>query len=87
MPERKHPADDAIDAVNAHITQKQRDKVSDEDFGDPAERKYPVRDQKDLDAAVKLVGRAPKSKQAKIKQNLKRIAERKGLKLPKSWSE
>jgi|SRR5579885_442264 len=71
--------------AEAYISQKERDKIPAEDFGDPADKKYPVRNQQDLDAAVKLVGRAPPEKQAAIKERLKKIAKRKGLKLPDSW--
>jgi hypothetical protein len=79
-------ADEAMDAVQAYISKKERDKVPAEDFGDPENRKYPIRNQGDLDAAVKLIGRAPADKQAAIKARIKKIAKRKGLKLPESWS-
>jgi hypothetical protein len=76
---------DAMEAVLAYVSQKERDKMSSDDFGWPEKKKYPVKDQKHLDAAVKLLGRAPKNKQAAIKKRLKQIAKRKGLKLPKEW--
>lgn len=72
--------------VLAYISKDERDKIPESDFGDPADRKYPIRNQKDLDAAVKLVGRAPPGKQATIKSRIKKIAKRKGLSLPESWS-
>ena len=64
-----------------------RDALPDEDFGWPEEKKYPIKDQEDMDAATKLVGRAPEDKQASIKARLKAIAKRKDLKLPESWTE
>ena len=74
-------------AAVAYVSKKARDKMSKSDFGDPDEEKYPVADQAHLDAAVKLLGRAPKEKQAAIKARLKEIAKRKSLKLPDSWSD
>jgi hypothetical protein len=74
-----------LDAVQAYVSQKSRDKMSTEDFGWPEEKKYPIRNQRDLDAASKLIGRAPADKQASIKARIKRIAKRKGLTLPASW--
>jgi hypothetical protein len=76
-----------MDAVQAYISKKERDKVSTEDFGDPENRKYPVRNQHDLDSAARLIGRAPKSKQAAIKKRIKEIAKRKGLTIPASWQD
>lgn len=77
--------DEFLNQVAAYISQKVRDKMSPDDFGWPEEKKFPVRNQRDLDAAVKLVGRAPESKQGSIKKRLKEIAKRKGLRLPESW--
>lgn len=74
-----------FDALHAHVSQKERDQIPAADFGWPEERKYPIRDQADLDAAAKLIGRAPKDKQEGIKSRIKKIAKRKGLKLPDSW--
>jgi len=71
----------------AEWTKEKRDALPDEDFGWPEEKKYPIADQEDLDAAVKLVGRAPDDMQDEIKSNLKKIAKRKDLKLPDSWTE
>jgi hypothetical protein len=83
-PDLRNPAQQA---VLAYISKKERDKVPAADFGWPEERKYPVRNQDDLNAAVKLVGRAPADKQGSIKSKLKSIAKRKGLKLPDSWEK
>lgn len=75
-----------LDRASAYISKKERDKMPKEDFADPPEG-FPLPDQKHLDAAVKLLGRAPKSKQAAIKRRIIEIAKRKGLKLPDSWTE
>lgn len=69
----------------ASLTKKERDKVPREDFAWPEARKFPVTDQAHLDAAVRLLGRAPKDKQAAIKRRIISIAKRKGLKLPEGW--
>lgn len=79
--------DKFVDAASAYISKKSRDKTPKEDFGWPEEEKYPVRNQKELDAAVKLIGRAPKDKQDAIKKRIKEIAKRKGLKLPDRWQD
>lgn len=79
-------ASEFYEAVDAHISKKERDGLKAADFGWPEERKFPIRNQNDLDAAVKLIGRAPAGKQAAIKARIKKIAARKGLKLPESWS-
>jgi hypothetical protein len=70
---------------NAYISVKERDSISTEDFGWPEEKKYPIRNQKELNSAAKLIGRAPADKQASIKSRIKTIAKRKGLTLPESW--
>lgn len=87
MSAKRDPAGEAMEAVEAYISQKERDKVADEDFGDPENRKYPVRNQQDLDSAAKLIGKAPASKRAAIKTRIKKIAKRKGLTLPESWAD
>jgi hypothetical protein len=61
--------------------------MPEDDFADPSERKYPIKDQNHLEAACKLVGRAPKEKQDSIKKRIRIIAKRKGLNLPKSWNK
>lgn len=85
-PEPKETGDRFLDGAQAYVSQKTRDAMSKDDFGWPEERKYPVKDQKHLDSAVKLLGRAPADKQAAIKERLKKIAKRRGLSLPKDWS-
>lgn len=86
-PENKPTGNIYFDGVLAYVSMKERESMSKEDFGDPENMKYPVKDQKHLDAAFKLVGRAPKSKQASIKKRLVQIAKRKGLKLPDTYKE
>lgn len=71
--------------VMAFISMKERNKMDSADFAWPDEKKFPITDQAHLDAAVKLIGRAPKDKQNQIKANIIKIAKRKGLSLPKSW--
>lgn len=67
----------------AYISQKERDKIPEEDFGDPENKKFPIRNQHDLDSAAKLIGKAKNP--AKVKERIKKIAKRKGLTLPESW--
>jgi hypothetical protein len=68
-----------------NLTKAEREAISIDDFADPDNRKYPIRSQRELDAAARLIGRAPASKQAAIKARAIRIAKRKGLSLPDSW--
>jgi hypothetical protein len=77
---------EAFEQISAYISKKERENISDDDFAWPEEKKYPIRSQEELDAAAKLIGRAPKSKQAAIKARAIKIAKRKGLKLPDSWA-
>ncbi len=70
----------------AFVSQKTRDEMDSSDFGWPEEKKYPVKDEKHFHAAVELLGRAPSDKQGMIKENLKKIARKRGYKLPDSWS-
>lgn len=78
---------DEEDFAVSYVSQKERDKMDSSSFGWPSARKFPVNDEAHFKAAVKLLGRAPKSKQAMIKRNLTRIARERGYKLPDSWSE
>src|SRR5579859_2644125 len=76
--------------ITRSMTMDERNKIDDSDFAwpdAPDHPKYPVHDQDHLDAAAKLIGRAPADKQGEIKARAKRIAKRKGLKLPESWEE
>jgi hypothetical protein len=77
----------AVVLTDNYIPQAERDKMPESDFADPSERKYPIKDQTHLEAACKLLGRAPAEKQASIKSRIKTIAKRKGLTLPDTWKE
>lgn len=76
---------EAMEAVHAYVSKKEREKIPEEDFGWPEEKKYPIRDAKDVESASKLIGRAPKDKQESIKNRIIKIAKRKNLPLPKAW--
>lgn len=83
---------DLADSLNItrSLTMKERDKIDDSDFAwpdAPDHPKYPIDSQDHLDAAAKLIGRAPENKQAEIKARAIRIAKRKGFTLPDSWQE
>lgn len=66
------------------ISQEERDKLPADDFAGP-DRSFPIRNQADLNSAVKLVGHA--SDPEKVKAEIIKIAKRKGLNLPDSWEE
>lgn len=74
-------------SIQRSLTKDERDAIDGSDFAWPEEQKYPIDTQAHLDAAAKLIGRAPESVQAKIKANAIRIAKKKGLTLPDSWQE
>ena len=67
-----------------YFSQKERQGMSKEDFGDPDTLSFPVKTQKDLMNAAIRLHQAPKGKQAAIRARLKRIGKRKGFKLPPS---
>ena len=76
--------------ITRSLTMKEREKIDDSDFAwpdAPDHPKYPIDTQDHLDAAAKLLGRAPENVQAKIKARAKAIAKRKGFTLPDSWKE
>lgn len=73
--------------IDRSLTKAQRDAIDDNDFAWPEEQKYPINSQAHLDAAAKLIGRAPADKQAAIKARAIKIAKRKGFTLPESWQE
>jgi|GEM_PF-1469260 len=62
---------------------KERDALSDDDFGDPKNRLFPIVDQDDVDSASKLIGKAENPKA--VKATIIEIATKKGLKLPIAW--
>lgn len=69
----------------SYISQKDRDSLKEADFAWPEKRKFPINSQAHVDSAAKLLGHAPKNKQASIKARIISIAKRKGYKLPESW--
>ncbi len=92
-PEKKPESDeDAKRSIEAALKRmdwdkEARDALPKEDFGWPEEEKFPIKDQEDMDAATKLVGRESPDEQDKIKSRLRSIAKRKGLNLPESWED
>lgn len=66
------------------LTQAQRDKLRDADFGDPKNREYPILDQDDVDSAAHLIGDAEDP--PAVKKRVVAIARRKGLTPPDAWT-
>jgi len=68
------------------ISKSTRDSMDVSDFAGKGQS-FPIKTQEDVDAAVRSIGRAGPSNYSadRIKSNIKRIAKRKGLKLPKAW--
>jgi hypothetical protein len=71
-----------VEGVIAYISKEERDKIPEDSFAGP-DRSFPIRNQKDVDDAAKLIGKA-KDPEA-VKSKIKKIAKKKGLKIPKSW--
>lgn len=69
------------------LTADERKEIPLEDFAWPSERKFPIDSQEHLNAAAKLIGRAPEAEQAKIKTRAIHIAKRKGFTSPQSWQD
>lgn len=67
-----------------HYTDKDREKIPEEDFAGPG-RTYPIVTQGDVHDAAKLIGHA--ADPAAVKAKVKAIAKRKGFSLPESWQE
>ena len=68
-----------------HYTDKDREKISDEDFGDPANKKYPIVTSQDVIDASKLIGHADNPDA--VKARIIAIAKRKNFPLPDAWKE
>jgi hypothetical protein len=66
-------------AYNRDWPQKKRDDLDPEDFAGP-DQSFPIKTQEDLDAACQSLGRA--SDPETVKSGIRRIAKKKGLKLP-----
>lgn len=69
---------------NERWPQKKRDELDESDFAGPHES-FPIKTQKDVNSAARLIGHAedPES----VKSRIRSIAKRKGLTLPSSWTE
>ncbi len=78
---------DLQEEMDEYISKDERDDIPLADFAWPEQRKFPIDSQAHLDAAAKLIGRAPAGVQDKIKRNAIRIAKRKGLTLPDTWKD
>lgn len=72
-------------AYNKKYSAAAREKLSKGDFGEPSKKGFPVKDQKDLENAAKLLHHA--ADPSKVKKRLIAIAKKKGLTLPESWSD
>jgi hypothetical protein len=72
------------------LTKAQRDAIPRVDYAwpdAPGGPKYPINSQAHLDAAARLIGRAPTNVQPRIKARATAIAKRKGYTLPDSWTK
>lgn len=67
-----------------HYTKKDREKISKKDFAGK-NKTFPIVTQKDVYDASKLIGFAKNP--SKVKQNIIKIAKRKGFDIPKSWKK
>jgi phage head maturation protease len=67
-----------------HYTDKDREKIPDEDFAGPA-RSFPIVTQSDVADAARLIGHA--ADPDAVKARIIGIAKRKGFSLPESWQE
>jgi len=76
--------EDAEDYARAYISKEERDKMPKEDFADPEHEGFPIKDKKHYELALRLVGRKPESEQSRIRENIKKIGERKGFTSDKS---
>lgn len=71
-------------AYNRDWPQEKRDKLDTKDFAGP-HQSFPITKQEDVDSAVHLTGHADDPEA--VKRKIKRIARRKGLKLPDSMED
>jgi hypothetical protein len=67
-----------------YYSQKERESMDSEDFAGP-HRSFPIKTQQDVYNAAHLIGHADNPDA--VKAAIKRIAKRKGFKLPDSWEE
>lgn len=66
-----------------HYTAQDRQQIPAEDFGDPANKTFPIVTQQDLDDAARLLGHA--ADPVAVQARLTTIAKRLGLSLPAAW--
>lgn len=84
--------DDELDAVEepeilrAKYSQKERDAMPLEDFGDPDNRAFPIKEAEDVIHAAERLHNAS-GNQAAIKKRIIKIAKRKGFPLPQTWQD
>lgn len=71
----------------SNLSQAERDKLPDSDYGDPQGRRFPILDQSDVDAAARLIGRAKGIDEAKVRARIVAICKRKELTPPAAWVE
>lgn len=74
---------DEDDMTERDIPQSERDKMDPSDFAGEG-TSFPIKNQTDVDAAVKSIGLTDQS-HSKIRAGIIRIAKRKGLSIPKEW--
>ncbi len=71
------------------ISQKERDKLPDEDFGDPKRKLFPVKKPEDVKSSKHLIGKAHDPEA--VKGRIKAIAKRKGKafedEIPEDWKD
>jgi len=70
--------------ISRSLSQKERDKIADEDFAGP-HHSFPIDSQEHLESAARLIGHADDP--AAVKSKAIAIAKRKGFTLPDSWKE
>lgn len=73
-----------VGELMANLSAAERKQIPDSDFAGP-NRTFPCHDQAHVDAAVKMLGHKTGALYDRIRAGIKRIAKRKGLKLPDSW--
>lgn len=69
----------------SNLSQSDRDKLDEGDFGDPKGRKFPIVDQDDVYSAAHLIGKA--GNPDAVRKRIIAIAKRKKLSLPDSWKD
>jgi hypothetical protein len=81
--EKVKAAFEEMDPTKAYIPAKTRKEIPDDDFAGP-HKSYPIRNDKDVRDAAELLHHA--ANPAEVKKNITRIAKKKGLSLPATWS-